>query len=139
MQFFEAETLINARSSTVWDIVTDSGNYTVWDSGITRIDGQVRNGSTIKVWTSTRGRRTLRLRVGQIPGEVMTWTGGLPLGLFKGVRTFTLTPQGGMTRLRVREEYSGALLRLAGRPMPGMGQELTDYVTAVKTRAELIG
>jgi hypothetical protein len=139
MKSFEAEAMIYARSSTVWDIITDASNFTVWDSGITRVDGQVRNGSTIRVRTGIGGNRTFRLRVRQVPGEAMTWTGGLPLGLFTGVRTFTLSPQGGKTHLRVREDFSGPLLGLVGRTMPDMGQDCTGCVNAVKERAELIG
>lgn len=139
MKFFEAETMIYARSSTVWDIITDDSNYTVWDSGITRIDGQVRNGATIRIRTLTGGHRTFRLRVQQIPGEMMTWTGGLPLGLFTGVRTFTLSPQNGKTHLKVREEFSGPLLGMIWRTVPDLGQDCTGYVNAVKERAELIG
>jgi hypothetical protein len=137
MKFFEAEATIYARSSTVWDIITDDGNYTVWDSGITRIEGQVRNGGTIRIRTRTGGNRTFRLRVQQVPGELMTWTGGVPLGLYRGVRTFTLSPQGGKTHLRVTEEFSGPLLGLM--QMPAMGQDCTGYISAVKERAELIG
>ena len=108
----EAETLINARSSTVWDIITDARNYTVWESGITHIRGELRNGGTIRIRTHTGGNRTFRLRVQQMPGEVMTWTQGLPLGLLTGVRTFTLEPVGGMTHLLVKEEFTGPLCGL---------------------------
>ncbi|HEX9089386.1 MAG TPA: SRPBCC domain-containing protein [Arthrobacter sp.] len=139
MKYFEAETLINAGDSTVWEIITDGGNFTVWDSGITRIDGELRNGGTIRVRTRTGGNRTFRLRVQQIPGEVMTWTGGLPWGLFKGVRTFTLTPHGGMTHLRVREEFTGPLLVPLWNTVPDLERAFTDYVSAVKKRAELLG
>lgn len=137
MKIYEAEATIYARSSTVWDIITDDGNYTVWDSGITRIEGQVRNGGTIRIRTRAGGNRTFRLRVQQVPGELMTWTGGLPLGLARGVRTFTLSPHGGKTHLRVTEEFSGPLLDLMRRP--AMGQDCTGYINAVKERAELIG
>lgn len=139
MKSLEAETLINARNSTVWEIITDARNYTVWESGITSIQGELRNGGTIRIRTRTRGNRTFRLRVQQIPGEVMTWTGGLPLGLFRGVRTFTLSPQRGMTQLRVKEEFSGPLLGLMDKTMADTEQALTDYVNAVKERAELLG
>ena len=139
MKSFEAETLINARNSTVWDIITDGGNYTVWDSGITRIDGQLRNGGPIRVRSRAGGNRTFRLRVQQIPGEVMTWTGGLPWGLLKSVCTFTLTPHGGMTHLRVREELTGPLLGPMWRTVPDLEPGFADYVSAVKKRAELLG
>ncbi|HET9348215.1 MAG: hypothetical protein K0R37_2761 [Arthrobacter sp.] len=139
MKSFEAETVIHARNSTVWDIITDGSNYTVWDSGITRIDGQLRNGGPIRVRTRTGGNRTFRLRVQQIPGEVMIWTGGLPWGLFKSVCTFTLTPHGGMTHLRVREEFTGPLLGPMWSTVPDLERAFADYVSAVKERAELLG
>lgn len=139
MESFDAETMIYARSSTVWDIITDAANYTAWPSGITRADGQVRNGGTIRVRTRTGGKRTFRLRVRQVPGEVMTWTGGQALGLATGVRTFTLSPYGGKTYLRVKDEFRGPLIKLIGRTAPDLGQDSTSYVTAVKERAELVG
>ncbi len=40
------------------------------------------------------------------PGSGMTWAGGMPLGLFKGVRTFTLADERGSTRFTMREVYS---------------------------------
>ena len=138
MKSFEAEILINARNSTVWEIITDGGNYTVWDSGITRIDGQLRNGGPIRVRTRAGGNRTFRLRVQQIPGEVMTWTGGLPWGLFKSVCTFTLTPHGGMTHFRVREELTGPLLGPMWSTVPDTERTCARYVSAVKKRAELL-
>lgn len=35
MEYFASEALINARAPTVWDVITDTGNFTVWESGIT--------------------------------------------------------------------------------------------------------
>ncbi|MDR7084407.1 hypothetical protein J2X01_003716 [Arthrobacter ginsengisoli] len=138
MKTVEAETLINARNATVWEIITDGGNYTVWDSGITRIDGELRNGGAVRVRTRTGGNRTFRLRIRQIPGEMMIWTGGLPLGLFKGVRTFTLTPHRGMTHLRVTEKFTGPLLGLLHKSIPDIERAFAEYVLAVKKRAELL-
>ena len=138
MQILEAGILINARSSTVWDVITDAGNYTVWDSGITEIDGDIRNGGTIRIRTAT-GHRRYRLRVEQMPGEVMTWTRGLPLGLFKSIRTFTLTSQDAMTHLRVKEESIGPLAGLMGNTGQDTEDSFADYVRAVKERAELFG
>jgi hypothetical protein len=49
------------------------------------------------------------------PPRSMTWTGGIPLGLFKGVRRSTLTPENGATRFKMREEFTGPLLPLIWR------------------------
>ena len=138
--FVEAEALINARSATVWDIITDARNYTVWESGITHVRGELRNGGTIRIRTYAGGDRTFRLRVQQMPGEVMTWTRGVPLGLLSGVRTFTLKPLGGMTHLRVKEEFTGPLCGLLlWEFVSDTQQAFIDYVNAVRKRAEILG
>ncbi len=137
MEYFESGALINARASTVWEVITDAGNLTVWESGVTAIDGELRNGGTVRIKT-TDGGRTLRLRVQQMPGEVMTWTSSLPLGLLKRIRTFRLSPQAGLTHLTVKEEVSGPMVRLLGNTLPDTAQTLNDYVGAVTKRAELL-
>lgn len=77
----ESQHLINARGSTVWDIITDSGNLAVWDSGIASVSGVIRNGGVFRVRTRHGGGRNFRVRAEQIPGEVMTWTRTVPPGL----------------------------------------------------------
>jgi hypothetical protein len=134
MESFEAETLILAGAGTVWDIITDGGNYPVWDSGITEVSGEVGHGERIRVRTRQGGKRIFRLRVCQIPGQLMTWTGGLPLGLLKVKRTLTLTDYTGITHLKVRDTASGPLRNT----VPGTYPALTGYVEAVKFRAELL-
>jgi hypothetical protein len=66
----------------------------------------------------------------------MTWSGGMPLGLFKGVRTFSLTPDGDGTRFTMREEYTGPLLGLIWRSMPDLGPSFEQFARGVKARAE---
>lgn len=138
MEYSASEALINARASTVWEVITDAGNLTVWESGITAIAGELRNGGTIRIRTADGAGRTLRLRVQQMPGEVMTWTSALPLGLFKRVRTFTLSAQAGLTHLTVTEEVRGPLAGLLRSSPPATAQTLNDYVHAVRNRAELL-
>jgi hypothetical protein len=67
----------------------------------------------------------------------MTWTGGMPLGLFKGVRTFTLTPDGdGKTRFHAREEFTGVMLPLIWRSMPDLAPSFEQFAQGLKQRAE---
>ena len=42
----------------------------------------------------------------------MVFSGGMPLGLFRGVRTYTLDADGTATRFHMREEYAGPLLNM---------------------------
>ena len=91
MKSFAVETLLLASADIVWDVITDAGNYPVWGSGISDIKGEIRNRARIRIRLRTGGKRTYRLRVHQIPGRRMTWTGGLPLGLLRVERAFTVT------------------------------------------------
>jgi hypothetical protein len=138
MESFEAETLILAGAGTVWDIITDGGNYTVWGSGITEVIGEVGHGKRIRVRTRDGGKRTCRLRVCQIHRQFMTWTGGLPLGLLKVERTFMITDYTGIIHLKVRDAARGPLRGLVRKTVPGTYPTLTGYVNAVKFRAELL-
>ena len=67
----------------------------------------------------------------------MVFSGGMPLGLFKGVRTYSLASEGdGHTRLRTREEYSGPLLGMMWRSMPDLQPSFDRFVNGIKQRAE---
>ncbi|MFP3461103.1 SRPBCC family protein [Arthrobacter globiformis] len=134
MVLHAAEVLINARLSTVWDVLTDSGNMTVWNSGVTEIDGDLRDGERVRITTSRTGR-PVRARIRQDSGEVMTWTSALPLRLLRVVRSFTLIPRSGRTLLKVTVEASGPLLRWSS---PATQQDLDDFVAAARHRAELL-
>lgn len=138
MRSSEAETVINARPATVWDILTDTSNVAVWESGITAIDGDMSNGGTIRIRTNGTDRGALRMRVQQLPGEVMRWHAALPLGLLRRTITVTLSPEAGLTHLRIRHELGGLLSPFAGQTLPATPAVLQTFVEAVAKRAELL-
>ena len=69
--------------------------------------------------------------------EVLRDLRGQPLGLFKGVRTFTLTPQGGReTRFNMREEYTGPLVGMMWKSMPDLSPSFQQFASGLKRQAE---
>ena len=61
----------------------------------------------------------------------------MPLGLFKGVRTFTLTPEnGGATKFVMREEFSGPMLPMIWGSMPDLAPSFEQFASGLKERAE---
>lgn len=138
MHSLESEALINARPSTVWAVLTDAGNLNVWESGIAAVDGELRNGGLIRIRPAGAERRSIRVRVQQLPGHVMMWTASLPLGLSKTARTFTIEPAEGLTRLHVKDEHSGLLHLLGGHTLHLTGRSLAGFVKSVRQRAELL-
>ena len=141
MRSYEAGADIRADADTVWGILTDAAGYPTWDSGVERVEGRIGPGEKIKVVSEANPGRAFPVEVTEFsPGRSMTWSGGMPLGLFRGVRTFGLTPQdGGGTRFTMREEYSGPLRPLIWRTMPDLGPSFRQFAAGLKARAEAGG
>ena len=96
MKSYEAEATIDAGQEAVWAVLTDAPAYADWDSGVVEVDGQIAPQEKIKVVSEANPKRAFGVQVTEFaPGERMTWSGGMPLGLFKGVRTFRLSPENG--------------------------------------------
>jgi hypothetical protein len=129
---------IRASPETVWAIITDAPAYPEWDSGVERIEGVIAPRARIKVFSELNPGRGFPIRVtGYEPPARMTWTGGMPLGLFKGVRTFTLTPgPESTTRFEMCESFSGPLLPLMRRSMPDFGPSFEQFARGLKALAE---
>ena len=138
MKSFDAVSVISASPEKVWGILIDGARYPDWDSGVLGVDGRIAPGETIKVRSSANPGRTFPVKVTEFdPSKSMTWSGGMPLGLFKGVRTFSLSPAGdGTTRFEVREEYTGPLLSMMWRSMPDLGPSFNQFAKGLKARAE---
>jgi hypothetical protein len=137
MKSYEATATIAATPDTIWGILSDAPNYTAWDSGVVRVEGRIAPGEKIKVVSKANPKRAFPVKVTEfVPGQRMTWTGGIPLGLFKGVRTFTLSPQGGATKFTMREEYTGPLLPMVWKSMPDLGPSFQQFAAGLKSRAE---
>ena len=71
------------------------------------------------------------------PTRRMVWTGGMPLGLFTGTRTFTLAPQpDGSVAFAMREEFSGLLAPLITRSIPDLQPAFDAFASDLKWHAE---
>ena len=137
MRSYAASAVIHAAPARIWAILTDGASYGDWDSGVVRLEGTIAPDERIKVVSAASPRRAFPVRVtGFVPGEEMTWTGGMPFGLFTGVRTFTLTGDGAATRFTVRETYTGSFLPLIWRSMPDLDPSFRQFADGLKRRAE---
>jgi hypothetical protein len=141
MKAYAANALIEASPETVWAILTDVGTYPEWDTGVERVEGQIGPGETIEVFSKLSPGRVFPVTVRElVPGQRMVWSGGMPLGLFKGERTFTLKAEGGAaTRFSMREEFTGPLLPLLWKSMPDLGPTFEQFAVDLKKHAEQAG
>jgi hypothetical protein len=103
---------------------------------VTKVEGSIADGEKITVHSEVAAGRAFPVKVAMRQPTEMTWTGGMPLGLFTGVRTFRLSPDGGGTKVTMREEYSGPLVGLMGRSIPDLQPSFDRFVNGLKARAE---
>ena len=137
MKSYEASSVIDAAPERVWAALVDGESYPTWDSGVDRVEGRIAPGEKIKLHVAVNRGRAFPVKVTDFePARRMRWIGGMPLGLFKGVRTFTLTPRDTATEFTVREEYSGPLLPLIWRSMPDLGPSFDQFASGLKRRVE---
>jgi uncharacterized protein YndB with AHSA1/START domain len=135
---FEAITAIAAPAEAVWAILTDAAGYPTWDSGVVSVDGKIAAGETITVHAAVNPGRAFPVKVTEfVEPASMKWTGGMPLGLFVGERTFTLTPRAdGGTDFSMREEYHGAFTAMIWSSIPDLQPSFTQFAEGLKARAE---
>jgi hypothetical protein len=139
MKSYEVTSDIEANPDAIWTILTDAPRLSRWDSGIDRVEGTIAPGETIKVFSKVSPGRAFPVKVVDfMPGRGMRWSGGMPLGLFKGVRTFTLSPSqdSRSTRFTMREEYTGPLLPMIWKSMPDLGPSFEQFASGLKKEAE---
>ena len=137
MKHYEATAAIDAPPEAVWAVLTDGAAWPTWDSGVTTVEGRIAEGEKVTVRTEVSPGRAFPVKVTALEApRRMVFTGGMPLGLFRGERTYTLTPSDGGTAFRMREEYTGPLLPLMWRSMPDLGPSFSRFANGLKFRVE---
>jgi len=137
---YSTTTKINADADTIWAILTDSSTYHDWNKSVEKVEGNIALGEKIKVYAKISPERAFPVKVQEfVPSKKMVWRGGMPLGLFKGVRTFTLTDENnGQVEFRMQEEFSGLMSSLIVRSMPDLTESFELFATSLKTKAESV-
>lgn len=135
---YTSSTTIHAPADRVWQILTNTAAWPEWDPNCERIDGDgAAPGARIKVFTRLKPGVGFSVKVQEVEANRrMVWTGGMPLGLFKGVRTFVLTAEGDRTHFTTREVFSGPMLKLIGKSLPDLSAAFDQFTAGLKERAE---
>lgn len=130
---------INAPAARVWAILTDAAGYATWNPEIISIDGTLAAGARLaaRVKLGNGAVRSVSMTVTRFdPESRMEWTGGMPLGLFTGRRTFTVAPRDRQTEFRMNLEMTGLLAPLIIRSVGDRQPEIDGFASALKAHAE---
>jgi hypothetical protein len=130
------EVTIRAAAERVWGLLTDAKGFPSWNSTVSSIDGHISEGQRLRLHVPGADRTFTPTVSGVVPNERMTWTGGFA-PLFKGVRTFALTPgDNGSTDFTMEERFTGLMLPLVKGSMPDFGPVFEHYANDLKQEAE---
>ena len=138
MQKYESQALIEASPENVWAVLHDIGGWSSWDSGAIGVVGRLQPGEKLRIRSSAAPGRVFPVEVSVLdPGRKIELRGGMPLGLFHGVRTYTLRPQAEKSTLfTMREEFTGPLLPMVWRSMPDLQSSFDQFARGLKQRVE---
>jgi hypothetical protein len=137
MRYYEASSVITADAEAVWEVLSNGPGWATWDSGVDGVEGRIVLGGTVKIRSQAAPGRAFPVKVTAFePFARLRFSGGMPFGLFRGVRTYELSPAEGGTAFHVREEYTGPLLGLIWRSMPDLGPSFDLFARGLKRRVE---
>jgi hypothetical protein len=138
MKTFSATAVIHARPERIWSILTDAERYPSWNTTVDRVEGQIRPGEKIKLYVKLSPGRAFPVTVTEfVPPTKMIWSGGMPLGLFKGERTFSLkVVSSDAVEFSMAEVYSGLLSPLIEGSLPDMQPAFEEFALRLRECAE---
>lgn len=138
MKNFSVRVSIRSTPERIWGLLTDAAAYTRWNNTVESVEGEIAAGERVTIRPKMNPRNAFPVKVTAFEWpRRMVWTGGMPLGAFKGERTFTLKPgANGDTEFSMREEYSGFMAPLICRSIPDLQPAFDEFANDLKRAAE---
>lgn len=133
---------IAASSETVWRVLTDFNKVSAWNPFIREVEGELKEGSRLKVRIMAPGRSTMTFKPvikSVVLNTEIRWLGHLIIpGLFDGEHRFEiLTIDSRKVRFIQRETFRGLLVPILWKSLEGpTKQGFKDMNAALKQRAE---
>jgi hypothetical protein len=128
---------IAATPERIWQLLTDADDVVRWNSTLTRMSGTIGPGGTVRMEVPEAPGTVFEIEVTTFkPPREMVWTQGNAV-MFRGVRTYRLTPiAGGLTRFLMTEVFSGLVLPMAAGRLPDFAPIFERYAADLKAEAE---
>ena len=131
-------TNIKASPDKIMRLLTDSNNFPSWNSTVISIDGQIKEGETIKLISKLDPKRTFKLKVSKLtPTSLVFQDGFAPM--FSGIRTFTLIAKGDeSTDFSMVESFKGLMLPMIKSSLPDFKPNFEQYALDLKQESEKV-
>lgn len=135
---YSATRKIDAPAEVVWRLLTDASSYERWNRAVLSIEGPIGEGNRIRLVSIADPKRTFKLKVTEMRAPShMVWADGMPLGLFAGRRTYTITGRGNdACEFSMVEEFAGPLAGLITKAIPDLTPSFETFADGLKSGAE---
>ena len=125
---------IEADPSIVWALLTHLSDVPRWNSTVTSIVGEIKEGGTIELKSTLDAKRTFKLKVKEIvPEKRLVW------GDAQGSRVYMLEKiAGDGTQFTMSERIGGPLFPLFAGMIPSFDESFEHFAADLKKEAESI-
>jgi uncharacterized protein YndB with AHSA1/START domain len=96
---------IDAKPQVIWELLTRASGYPEWNPAVLGIEGEIAEGEKMRLTSIVDPDRQFKLTVSDVEApRHMVSSDGMPLGLFRGTRSFDVVPRGdGTSEFRMEE------------------------------------
>ena len=127
-------TTIQADPAIVWALLTHASDFPRWNSTVTYMKGEIREGGAVELKSILDEKWTFKLKVKEfVPEKRLVW------GDAMGSRVYTLIRgDGGSTLFTMTEKIGGPLFPLFAGSIPSFDEVFERYAADLKKEAETI-
>lgn len=134
---YAVSTTIRATPAQIWKQLADAKAQAKWNSTLSKLEGTIAKGEKLRIEVPVAPGRAFTPKVAElVENERMVWSDGMA-PMFKGERTFTLSPKGdGTTEFEMREVFSGLMLPMIRGSLPDFRPVFDTYAADLKRACE---
>lgn len=124
---------IKADPSIVWALLTNASDFARWNSTVVSLDGEIRQGTKLRLKSTLDPSRTFKLKVKEVvPEQKLVWGDAL------GQRTYLLGKTEKGTTFTMTEKIGGPIFPLFANKIPSFDQSFEQFAADLKKEAEAI-
>ena len=126
-------TSIAADPAIVWALLTQAADYPRWNSTVTSIKGEIKEGATIELKSTLDEKRIFKLNIKEfVPQKRLVWGDNM------GNRVYTLVQSSNGVQFTMSEKIGGPLFPLFAGMIPSFDESFERFAADLKKEAESI-
>jgi len=126
-------TLVAAEPAIVWALLTHASDFPRWNSTVTALNGEIKEGATIELKSTLDEKRTFKLKIKEfVPQKRLVW------GDSQGSRVYTVEKSARGSLFTMSEKIGGPFFPLFAGYIPSFDESFERFAADLKKEAESI-